>query len=73
MQRFGKGSWTLVICLLALLAIASWFGVSGWQTAGDASSGQVTGLGYGAMALGIIATLGLGVGLMLLVYRSERR
>jgi hypothetical protein len=58
---------------LALLALAAWFGVSGWQSAGAPDAGQVTGLGYGAMALGIIATLGLGIGLMLLVFRSERQ
>ena len=72
-RRYGAGTWVLVLCLAALLALAVWFGVSGWQTAGDPDFGEVTGLGYGAMALGIIATLGLGIGLMLLVFRSERR
>lgn len=72
-RRYGAGTWGLVLCLVGLLAVAVWFGVSGWQTAGDPNVGEVTGLGYGAMALGIIATLGLGIGLMLLVYRSERR
>ncbi|MGQ3301997.1 hypothetical protein [Reyranella sp.] len=71
-RRYGLGTWLLVLCLVGLLALAVWFGVSGWQTAGDPDFGEVTGLGYGAMALGIIATLGLGIGLMLLVYRSER-
>lgn len=72
-RRYGAGTWVLVLALFALLALAVWFGVSGWQTAGDPDFGEVTGLGYGAMALGILATLGLGIGLMLLVFRSERR
>jgi len=72
-RRYGAGTWVLVLALVALLALAVWFGVSGWQTAGDPDFGEVTGLGFGAMALGIIATLGLGIGLMLLVFRSERR
>lgn len=72
-RRYGAGTWVLVIALVALLALAVWFGVSGWKTAGDPDFGEVTGVGYGAMALGILATLGLGVGLMLLVFRSERR
>lgn len=72
-RRYGAGTWLLLLCLLALLALAAWFGVSGWQSAGDPDAGQVTGLGYGAMAFGIIATLGLGIGLMLLVFRSERQ
>jgi hypothetical protein len=72
-RRYGAGTWLLVICLVALLALAVWFGVSGWQTAGDPTMGEVTGLGYGAMAFGILATLGLGIGLMLLVFRGERR
>lgn len=71
-HRYGAGTWVVVVALVALLALAVWFGVSGWQTAGDPDFGEVTGFGYGAMALGIIATLGLGIGLMLLVFRSER-
>ncbi|KAF0100630.1 MAG: hypothetical protein FD144_3208 [Rhodospirillaceae bacterium] len=72
-HRHGAGTWVLVLALVALLAFAVWFGVSGWQTAGDPDVGEVTGLGYGAMALGIIATLGLGIGLMVLIFRSERQ
>ena len=71
--RYGAGTWALVLALVALLVLAVWFSVSGWQTAGDTDFGEVTGLGYGAMALGIIATLSLGIGLMMLVFRSERR
>lgn len=68
----GAGGWLLIAVLLMFLALAVWFGISGWRTAGDAAS-EVSGMGYAAMALGIVATLGLEIGLMVLVYRSERR
>lgn len=73
MPKYGPGTWLLIFCLLALLALAIWFAVWGWNLAGEESVGEVTGLGYGAMAMGVLMTLGLGVGLMMLVYRSERR
>ena len=68
----GKGNWILIAVLLAFLALATWFAIRGWKAAGE-SAGEVSGPGYVAMALGIVATLALGVGLMLLIYRSERR
>ena len=68
----GGGSWLVIGILLTFLALTTWFAIAGWQSAGDPAS-EVSWLGYAAMALGIVATLGLGVGLMLLVYRSERR
>jgi hypothetical protein len=70
---FGAGSAVLVAILIGLLGLGAWFAISGWRTAGEPDIGEVTGLGYAAMALGITATLGLGIGLMLLVFRSERR
>ena len=35
-------------------------------------SGAMTGAGYVAMTLGVVATLALGVGLMALMYYSNR-
>ena len=63
------GSWILIAVLLALLAIAIYIAVSGWETGGGGT--DVSTAGYVAMALGIIATLALGIGLMVLMFRSD--
>ena len=62
---------TLLLCILlgALLAAAVAAAVWMWEVAGDAPIGIV---GFLAMAAGAIVSLALGIGLMRLVYRSER-
>ena len=62
---------TLLLCILlgALLAGAVVAAVWMWEVAGDAPIGIA---GLLAMAAGVIASLALGIGLMRLVYRSER-
>lgn len=69
--KAGVGAWILIAVLLALLAFAAWFAVSGWETAGGGT--EVSTMGYVAMTLGIVATLALGIGLMMLVFRSGDR
>jgi hypothetical protein len=56
---------TAVILALSLVAI----GVYAWQTLG---ASELTVHGYIALVLGIIGTIGLGVGLMVLVFYSNR-
>ena len=59
----------LAILLGGLLLAAAVAAVWMWDIAGDAPIGIV---GLLAMAAGVIASLALGIGLMRLVYRSER-
>lgn len=66
------GAWALVAVLLMLLALAVYILVSGWSSAGDAST-EISAAGWVAMGLGILATLGLGIGLMALIFYSNRR
>jgi hypothetical protein len=63
------GTWFLVAVLLALLALAIYVAVSGWEK--GAGGTDVSTAGYVAMALGILATLALGIGLMVLMFRSR--
>lgn len=69
-RRFGAGNWAALAILLGFLAIAIAFAVYIWnQLAGVDISGQ----GWIAMALGIVFTVAIGVGLMALTFYSSRR
>ena len=69
MRSNGKlGAWILIAAMLALLGLAVYVAVSGWQV--DDKGGDVSGAGYVAMAFGIVVTLALGIGLMVLIFKS---
>jgi hypothetical protein len=65
----GWGSWLILAILLGLLCIAIVVLYVSWD---PEQSGAMTGAGYVAMTLGIVATLALGIGLMALMYYSNR-
>ena len=64
------GTKVLIVILLALAAIAVWTGFVGWNLEADV---EMSGHGYAAMAIGIVASLVVGIGLMTLVFYSSRR
>jgi hypothetical protein len=64
------GKIVLIAALLAILAGAIWFAAQGWMSL-ESTSMPVG--GYIAMALGIVFSLVVGVGLMMLVFYSNRR
>jgi hypothetical protein len=64
------GRWTLVTVLLLLLAAAVVLAYLGWTSGGDT---EVPASGYVAMALGVIFSLAIGVGLMALLFYSSRK
>lgn len=63
------GSWLILGVLVGLLVVAIAVLVIGWDPEQDST---MTGAGYVAMTLGIVATLALGIGLMALVFYSSR-
>ncbi len=63
------GSWLILGVLIGLLCVAIVTVYLGWDSR---ESGAMTATGYVAMALGIVATLALGIGLMALVFYSSR-
>ena len=63
-------SWIAVVIAAALLAIVVAVSVINWQVIGD------TGIdlnGWIALILGVLLTLALGIGLMALIFISNRR
>jgi hypothetical protein len=59
----------LVLGLFGLLALAAWFAVSAWT---HFSGDPIPVYGYVAIAGGVIISLGVGGGLMALVFYSSR-
>jgi hypothetical protein len=68
--RLGVGSWAVVAVLLLLLAGTAVIVYQGWTLANGA---DVPVSGYVAMALGVIVSLGVGFGLMALIFYSSRK
>ena len=72
-DRKRRGGTALVlVVLVALLGLAIYMGVAGWNMGPDGSGGNMSTSGYVAMALGIVVTLALGTGLMALMYYSSK-
>jgi len=66
----GKSTW-IAIAVAAVAVIAVVAMVAGlWGAIGDSG---MSAAGWVAMLLGILATMGLGIGLMALVFISNRR
>lgn len=59
----------LAVSLLAMLAVAVWGAIYVWGQIGDI---EMSTAGILAMIAGIVLSLGLGMGLMFLVFKSER-
>lgn len=69
-QRFGVGNWAALAILLIFLGLATAFAVYVWnQLEGVDISTQ----GWIAMSLGIIFTAAIGIGLMALIFYSNRK
>jgi uncharacterized membrane protein HdeD (DUF308 family) len=59
----------LAVSLLVMLALAVWGAIYVWDQIGDI---EMSTAGILAMIAGIVLSLGLGMGLMFLVFKSER-
>src|SRR5262252_8304714 len=66
------GTWLVLAVLVGLLGPAVVELYVGWSPGEDDVGEGVSGAGYIAMTLGILATLALGVGLMALMFFSNR-
>ena len=66
--RNNIGSWTVLTALMLLLIASGVVGYVGWTI----SDNDVPVSGYVAMALGVIFSLVVGIGLMALIFYSSR-
>ena len=66
----ARAIWLPVAIAVAAVALVIAIAAGLWAQAGDA---RISAAGWVAMALGILITLALGVGLMALVFISSRR
>ncbi len=66
------GTWLVIAVLLAILALSFVLLYVGWILPDGMPGADMSTAGYAAMAFGIVATLALGVGLMSLVFYSNR-
>jgi hypothetical protein len=67
--RMGAGSWIVLVVLLLLLAATAAVTYLGWTVGDDVALPSST---YVAMAFGIVFSLGVGIGLMALLFYSNR-
>jgi hypothetical protein len=68
--RMGMGSWTILIVLLVLLAATMVVAYLGWTSG---SGIDMPASGYIAMGFGVVISLGVGFGLMALIFYSSRK
>ena len=61
--------WITLVILFGLLAVAVWYAVWVWTSMEGV---HMSGFGWLFLTLGVVVTIALGVGLMLLVFYSAR-
>jgi hypothetical protein len=72
MRRFGFGTWIIAAFLAVLVVLAAAFLYVGWTPQQGEQGTPMSLNGYIAMTIGIVVTIGLGVGLMALVFYSNK-
>ena len=70
----GVAGWIALVVLAGFLAVAAWYAIYAWTAmAGVAMAGvAMSPAGWLFLILGALVTLGLGAGLMALVFCSSR-
>ena len=68
-NKLSPAGWLTIAILLAFLGASFWYALDVWT----AMSGvPMSGWGWGFLVLGVVVTIGLGAGLMALVFYSAR-
>ena len=69
-NRLGVAGWVTIVVLVALLAWAGWYALHAWNALAGI---DISPMGWVFIVIGILFTLGLGGGLMALVFYSSRK
>jgi hypothetical protein len=65
----GAG-WLALGILIGFLSVAIWYGMHSWSVLGDV---RMSAFGWFALIAGSLVTVGVGAGLMALVFYSNRK
>ena len=68
-NRLGAGGWITLGVLAAFLVAALWYAVKAWTAMAGV---RMSGYGWTFLVLGVVVTIGLGAGLMALLFYSSR-
>ena len=69
MRSMGRGSWAILVVLVMVLIATGVVAFKGWT---GAAGTDVPASGYISLAIGVIFSLAVGIGLMALVFYSSR-
>jgi len=69
-SRLGVAGWITIAVLVVLLAWAGWYALHAWN---ELAGIDISPMGWFFIVIGILFTLGLGGGLMALVFYSSRK
>ena len=65
----SPAGWVAILVLLGLLGVSLWYAIRVWTSMAGV---QMSGWGWLFLVLGVVVTIGLGAGLMGLVFYSSR-
>ena len=68
-RPLSSAGWLALGVLIGFLAISVWYGIYTWGVLGDV---QMSAFGWFALIAGSLITLGVGGGLMALIFYSNR-
>jgi hypothetical protein len=68
-RRLGIGGWFAIVVMVGFLIWSAWYAVHAWNALGNIG---ISPIGWVFIVVGILFTVGLGAGLMALVFYSSR-
>ncbi len=68
-SKLGPGGWFAVVVLMGFLVWACWYAARTWSALGGVG---ISTAGWVFIVVGVLLTVGLGAGLMALVFYSSR-
>lgn len=68
-SKLSPAGWFALVVLLAFFFLSLWYAVRVWTAMAGV---RMSGLGWLFLGLGVVVTIGLGAGLMALVFYSSR-